>query len=152
MAITFVNTFDPGCTTAYINCLISAENALSSLWSNTVTLNMGFNAQPEGQNGDLASNSFFVVNESYAQLKSALASHEFSSYAQSAVASLPASDPSNGAGFDLPVGYAQMLGFSTGGATNLDTVTLNTSYGWSYGQDVISTVEHEISEGAMGRI
>lgn len=29
---------------------------------------------------------------------------------------------------------------------------LNSSYNWSFGQDVINTVEHEITEGAMGRV
>jgi hypothetical protein len=33
-----------------------------------------------------------------------------------------------------------------------DTVTLNSSYNWNFGQDVTDTVEHEISEGAMGRV
>ncbi len=29
---------------------------------------------------------------------------------------------------------------------------MNTSYNWNYGQDVINTLEHEITEGGMGRI
>ena len=29
---------------------------------------------------------------------------------------------------------------------------MNTSYNWSYGQDVINTVEHELSEGGLGRL
>jgi len=32
------------------------------------------------------------------------------------------------------------------------TVTLNSFYAFSYGQDVINAVEHEITEGAMGRV
>ena len=33
-----------------------------------------------------------------------------------------------------------------------DTITLNTSYKWNYGQDVVNTIVHEISEGAIGRV
>jgi len=42
-----------------------------------------------------------------------------------------------------------MLGLA--GANIAPSITLNTSYGWSSGQDAINTLEHEISE-AMGRI
>ena len=45
-----------------------------------------------------------------------------------------------------------MLGLTSTTRSPDDIVTLNTSYNWSYGQDVINTVEHEISEGGMGRI
>jgi hypothetical protein len=31
-------------------------------------------------------------------------------------------------------------------------VTLNTSYNWSFGQDVVNGVEHELSEGGLGRV
>ena len=45
-----------------------------------------------------------------------------------------------------------MLGLSSYAPSVDDTVTLNTFYNWSYGQDVINAVVHEISEGAMGRV
>ena len=45
-----------------------------------------------------------------------------------------------------------MLGLTPTTQNPDDIVILNTSYNWSYGQDVINTVEHEISEGGMGRI
>ena len=45
-----------------------------------------------------------------------------------------------------------MLGINTSTLSTDDAVTLNTYYGWSYGQDVINGVIHEISEGGMGRI
>jgi serralysin len=150
--ITFNNTYGSGVTPAYQNCILAAEQAIQSLWTapTPITINLDFTGSAQGQNGELASNSFYTVGVSYATLKSALASHENSTYAQQAVAALPTSDPTNGAGFQLPEAYAQMLGLTN---SNLaDTVTLNTSYNWSYGQDVINTLEHEISEGGMGRI
>ena len=45
-----------------------------------------------------------------------------------------------------------MLGINGYTGSPDDAVTLNTYYGWSYGQDVINGVIHEISEGGMGRI
>ena len=104
----------------------------------------------------MASNSFYVDSVSYATLKSALttlASHEpGNTYLQQAVAHLPSSDPSGGAGFQLSLPYARMLGLTSVSESPDDAVSLNTSYNWSYGQDVINTLVHEISEGGLGRI
>src|SRR5262249_3266356 len=105
-----------------------------------------------GRNGILAENSFYVDYVSYSQLKSALAAHATNSYAASAVAALPATDPSAGAGWALPASYAQMLGLASSSPSPEDFITLNTSYYPTFGQDVVGTLEHEISEGAMGRI
>jgi hypothetical protein len=161
--IAFNNTFASGLSQAYINCALAAEQSIASNWSAIapVTLNEAFTAQAEGQSNEpLASNNFYYVKVSYAALKGALdtlavtaiASHEANPYLQQAVANLPASDPSNGAGFDLALPYARMLGFAAQVGVPEDTVTLNTSFGWNYGQDVINTLTHEISEGGMGRI
>jgi hypothetical protein len=109
----------------------------------------------EGQNGFAASNSWpAFVDVTYAQLKNALASHATSSYAAAAVAALPSTDPNPKGGSDwaLPEAYAKMLGLSSSTYSCDDTITLNTSYNWSYGQDVINTIEHEVTEGAMGRV
>ena len=45
-----------------------------------------------------------------------------------------------------------MLGLTSSTESPDDIVTLKDRYNWSYGQDVTNTVEHEISEGGMGRI
>jgi hypothetical protein len=154
--IVFNDTFDTSVTQAYKSCILSAEQAIASEWTNSVTINEEFSAQAEGQNGDLASNNFYVDGVSYATLKSALttlASQEPNdSDLQQAVAHLPTTDPTGGEGFELALPYARMLGLTSASESPDDTVTLNTSYNWSYGQDVINTVEHEISEGGMGRI
>ena len=94
------------------------------------------------------------VHVTYAQLESALASHEFSPYAVAAVDALPSTDPNpaGGADWSLPTAYAWMLGLTNNTPPVDDTVTLNIGYDFSYGQDVINTIEHELSEGAMGRI
>ena len=76
------------------------------------------------------------------------------------MASLPASDPSGGQGFNITVDLAEALGLTS---VNLQqyagTVDLNSSLAYFYNQknpvtgeyDAVSTLEHEISEG-MGRI
>ncbi len=149
----FHNTFGPGVSAAYQSCVLSAEAQLSSQWTNPVTLNLTFDAVSQA-GGFAATNTCSFVNVSYAQLKSALTAHATSTYAQSAIAALPASDPNPAGGTDwaLPEAYARMLGLSSTTPSTDATITLNTYYGWSYGQDVINTLEHEIAEGAMGRI
>jgi hypothetical protein len=156
--ISFNNTFASAISQAFINCALAAEQAIATQWSapNAVTINESFTAQAEGKNGELASNGFYVDTVSYATLKSALttlASHEpGNAYLQQAVAHLPSADPTRGAGFSLALSYARMLGLTTVSNSPDDMVTLNTSYNWSYGQDVTNTLAHEISEGGMGRI
>jgi hypothetical protein len=153
--LVFHNTFESSVTTAYMNNIITAEQTLAGLWTNSVTLNMDFKGAAQGRNGDLATNSWSsFVNVTYAQLKSALTAHNFSSFSAAAIASLPATDPNPASGADwaLPVAYARMLGLTTLTPAIDDTITLNTSYSWSYGPDVVNTLEHEISEGGMGRV
>jgi hypothetical protein len=151
--LVFNNTFDAGVSQAYINCAIAAEQSLEALCTNADTIYVTFTASNEGQNGDLASNSFGIVNVSYSQLTAALASHEHTPVGAAGVAALAGlSDPSGGAGFWLPTSYAVMLGLASPTTANEDTVTLNTSYSWNFGQDVTNTLEHELSEGGLGRV
>jgi hypothetical protein len=160
--ITFNNTFASGASNAFINCALSAEQTIANQWTtpNAVTLNESFTAQAEGQNGELASNGFYYEKFTYSSLLHSLQtlSHNepTNTYLQQVVAHLPASDPSGAAAtvadFAIPLPYARMLGLTTDSMAAEDAVTLNTSYSWSYGQDVVNTLVHEISEGGMGRI
>ena len=156
--ISFNNTFASGVSQAYINCALAAEQTIASQWGspNAVTLNESFTALAEGQNGQLAKNNFFVFGVDYATLVNKLtalkALEPGNIFLQQAVAHLPGSDPSGGVGFELAMPYARMLGLTTTSNSPDDAVTLNTSYNWSYGQDVTNTLIHEISEGGMGRI
>jgi hypothetical protein len=152
--IVFDNTFGAGVSSAYQSAVLSAEAQISSLWTNPITLNLTFDAVAQGANGFLASNSWpAFVYVSYAQLKSALASHATSSYAASAVAALPSTDPNptGGADWALPEAYARMLGLSSYTFSPDAIITVNTSYGLT-GQALINTLEHEVTEGAMGRV
>jgi hypothetical protein len=112
--LVFNNTFGSGVTPAFKSNIITAETDLAALWSNPITLNLDFQGVASGLNGDLASNSFPTVAVTYAQLKGALTSHASNTFAQDAVASLPATDPNTAGGTDwvLPEAYARMLGLS----------------------------------------
>jgi hypothetical protein len=142
--LVFVNTYDASCTTAYENCIVAAEKTLESLFTNSVTVNVTFKEANKGSGFALSNNWPSWVNVSYSQLKSALPASD----------SLPATDPNPAGGKDwaLPEAYARMLGLSASTPSTDDTVTLNTYYGWSFGQDVVNGLEHELSEGVMGRV
>jgi hypothetical protein len=148
--LVFHNTYGVGVSAAYHSAIIAAENFFQSHFTNAVTLNMNFDMKSLGA-GFSASNQFSLVSVSYATLRSALVSHATSSDDVLAANSLPSSDPKSGSGlWFLPVGYAKMLGLSS--ATDLDTVYLNSDFTWQFNQDAVGALEHEISEGAMGRI
>ena len=153
--LVFVNTYAAGDSQQYVNCIVAAEQTLEGLCTNSVTINATFDTVNNGATGDLATNDWgSSVHVTYAQLESALASHEFSPYAVAAIDSLPSTDPNpaGGADWSLPTAYARMLGLTNNTPPADDTVTLNIGYDFSYGQDVINTLEHELSEGAMGRV
>jgi hypothetical protein len=157
--ITFDNAHAASVTQAYYNDIVAAETAIATEWTapSAVTLYEAFGAAAEGQNGTLAGNNPWLDQIPYSYLKSALGvlakQEPNNTYLQQAVANLPQSDPTNGVGFVLPTNYSQMLGLdSLASSFSPDTVTLNTSYSWNYGQDVIDTLEHEITEGGMGRL
>jgi hypothetical protein len=146
-------------TQQYLNAIAAAEQLISANWTTPITLNITFDLQAKGTgpNIDLATNSWpAFVNVSYATLRNTLIAHANNPDAQVAVASLPATDPTvSYAGthvWSLPEAYARMLGLSQQVYTPDDTVVLNSSYNWSYGQDVINSLVHEITEGAMGRV
>ncbi len=149
--ITFNNTFEKGVTAAFKANILTAEQDIATLWTDTITLTFDFVEKAEGKNGNLAGNSFSILGFDYATLKGALqAKSGDSSIALAAYNSLPATDPAGGQIYWLPGGYANFLGLSSSSFT--DTVTLNSSYGWSFGQDVVNTMIHEITEGGMGRV
>ena len=149
--LTFNNTFEASVSNAFKANILTAEQTVANTWTGNVTLNFDFNAQAAGTNNFLATNNFFITGVTYAQLKTALqATSGGSAVALSAFNSLPAADPAGGVTYFLPVGYANFLGLSA--STSTDTTTLNTSYNWNFGQDVVNTMIHEITEGGMGRI
>ncbi len=149
--LVFINYYGAGVTDAYRGAAITAENYLQSHFTNATTVGMDFEFTPLGQNVS-AENSFSSIRVGYSQFTAALAAHETTADAQLAVAGLPVVDPSKGAGFSIPDTEARILGLAAQSNSVDDTVTLNSSLGFSFGQDAVGAIEHEISEGVFGRI
>ena len=112
--IVFNDTFDASVSQTYKSCVLSAEQAIATEWTNSVTINEEFSAQAQGLDGELASNQFYVYGVSYATIKGALvtlaAQEPSNSYLQQAVANLPSTDPTAGSGFELALPYAPDAG------------------------------------------
>ncbi|HZZ69536.1 MAG TPA: NF038122 family metalloprotease [Phenylobacterium sp.] len=146
----FDNTYGPGVTDAYRNAVITAENFLQTHFVNAVTVGVTFDLQPITDG--VANNAFFTYNYSYATVTAALASHATTVADSLAVAALPAADPSHGLGFALTAGQAQALGLmGPTGTPNDDSVVLSSTEPWTFGQDAVGALEHEITEGVFGR-
>jgi hypothetical protein len=67
---------------------------------------------------------------------------------------LPPTDPNpkGGMDFDITVGEARLLGLSPQSLGVDGQILLSSNINWTWGQDAIGTLEHEITEQAMGRI
>ena len=157
--LVFNNAYGSGVSTTFRNEIVAAENYLQTQFTNSTTINVNFDLQSlnPAYSGE---NSFNPILVSYSTFVNALASHATSALQKAAVASLQhLSDPSHGAGFIIPVGEARILGLAGGpsGGTIDDSVVLNSVY-WtssalqSYPSDAEAVIEHEVTEGAMGRI
>jgi hypothetical protein len=146
----FQNTFLSGVTPAFMAAVTAAEHFFQAHFTNSVTLNCSFDLQSLSPSF-AGSNTYDPVNVSYAALKAALELHATTTVGRAAAASLPTVDPSAGRGFAVAVGEARILGLAGAGSGIDDAITLNSSLPWAYGQDAIGVLEHELSEGAMGR-
>jgi Ca2+-binding RTX toxin-like protein len=148
--LVFINSYDPTVTDAYRSAVITAENFLQSHFTNALTVSVDFSYSSLGA-GTSGENNFNEVDVSYATLASALRSHATTSDDFAAVNGLPATDPSNGVGFAIPEAQAVMLGLAAQSNDVDDSVTLNSSLGFTFGQDAVGVIEHEITEGVFGR-
>jgi hypothetical protein len=106
------------------------------------------------------SNTNLIGTYTYSQIKSALTADAKSSDDATAVANLPASDPTTGGEWWVPTAEAKALGLIGASGTATDgTFTFGTGFNYSYDQnnravtgdyDFIGVAEHEITE-IMGR-
>ncbi len=149
--IVFNNSYDEGVTAQVRASIIAAENYLQAHFTDTAVLNVSFNYDHLGPD-EVASNSFIAYHVSYADLVTAMTAHATTIDDRLAVASLPLNDPSNGVGFTVASGEAQVLGLH-GPSGQIDvTVNVNADQPWTFGSDLIGAVEHELSEGGFGRV
>ena len=148
--LTFINSYSDTVTDAYRSAVISAEHELQSHFTNQVTVSVDFAYSSLGA-GVSGQNSFGTTSVSYASFSAALRGHATSGDDLVAVNGLPFTDPSGGAGFAIPTSEARILGLAIQKNTIDDTVTLNSSLNFSFGQDAIGVIEHEVTEGVFGR-
>jgi Ca2+-binding RTX toxin-like protein len=149
--LVFINSYDDSVSGAYRTAIINAEHELQDHFTNAVTVNVSFTLAPLSGNA-AAQNTFTILKVSYADFAAALRAHAVSADDQLAVNGLPASDPSNGVGFEVTEPQAVILGLFAQSNDSEVTVTLNSDLPWTFGQDAVGALEHEITEGAFGRI
>jgi Ca2+-binding RTX toxin-like protein len=149
--LVFVNYYDSTVSTAYRNAIITAEHELQSHFTNPTTINVSFDLTALAAD-TAARNGYATIPVSYATLTSALRSHATSSDDQLAVNGLPAADPSGGVGWSVTTAQARILGLAS--QTNADDihVSLNSNLPWTFGQDAVGAIEHEVTEGGFGRV
>ncbi|MEO8925975.1 MAG: NF038122 family metalloprotease [Caulobacteraceae bacterium] len=148
--LVFVNTYTSAVSGAYRNAVIAAETFYQAHFTNAVTINVNFDFKPLSDQFS-AYNTYPIVQVSYDQLRAALQAHAATINQVLAANGLPAADPSNGQGFSLADGEAQILGLAGPSGQIDDNIVLNSNLSWTFGQDAIGEIEHELSEGGLGR-
>jgi hypothetical protein len=151
--LVFHNSYGSNVNPTFRTTIIAAENFLQTHFTDAVTITVSFDAQPLAPNIAGENDGSSIHNVSYATLAAALQAHATSADDLAAVAGLPATDPSGGVGFDVPIAMARILGLAGAGNGSLDQeITLNSSLGYTYGADALGVLEHEITELSMGRV
>jgi Ca2+-binding RTX toxin-like protein len=148
--LVFINYYDSTVTAPYRSAIIAAENFLQAHFTNQVTVNIQFGLQDLGANF-AAQNSFDLVNVNYGRLVNVLETHATTADDQTATAGLPLLDPSNGVGWAVPIAQAVILGLTPQTNASNDRVVLNSSLNFTFGQDAVGVLLHEITEGVFGR-
>jgi autotransporter passenger strand-loop-strand repeat protein len=156
----FVNTYAQGVSSAYEDAIVAAENFYQAHIANTDTLNFTYNSVTSS-GSFVATNNFYYDSVDFQTLLSALQRHAVSPEQQAAVAAITrqsavfADDL-----FRVPEDLAVMLGLPGASSDTSVTVDLNMRLDFFYDQadpaagehDAVAAIEHEISEGGLGRI
>jgi Ca2+-binding RTX toxin-like protein len=151
----FENTYDASVTDGYRAAIITAENYLQAHFSDAVTIHADFDMEAFDSTTFIATNSGYgFLNVPFAQFTNALQSHATTADDTLAVNGLPTFDPSGGAKFFVPTAEARALGlFPLAPQPPFDVqVDLNSLATWSFGQEAVGAIIHELTEGAFGRI
>ncbi|MCP1845518.1 hypothetical protein ACVIHI_009016 [Bradyrhizobium sp. USDA 4524] len=155
--LVFVNTWGSGASAQFENIVIGAEQYLSQLFPNACTVHCTFDLQ--SLNPAYSGENFYNrVHVSYASFVSALQQHAQTATGRSAAAALAKlADPTSGAGLNVSIGEARILGLASAGSSTDDTIYLNDAY-WtasalqSSPNDAKAVILHELTEGIMGRV
>jgi Ca2+-binding RTX toxin-like protein len=149
--LVFINYYGDTVTDAFRSAILGAEHQLQSLFVDATTVGVHFDLRDLGSSFS-AQNSFSAITVSYDAFVAALRAHAVSADDLTAVAGLPALDPSGGVGFHIPTAEARILGLATQTNSSDISVALNSRLPFTFGQDAIGALEHEITEGVFGRV
>jgi hypothetical protein len=149
--LVFQNYYGASVTDAFRSAILTAEHDFQSHFTDSVTVVMSFDLQTLDP-AFSAENTYNIVQVSYDTLVSALRAHATTADDLTAVSGLPVADPSHGHGFSLSAPEARVLGLAQPSFSIDDAVVLNKLAGFTFGQDAVAAIEHEMSEGVFGRI
>lgn len=160
-SVTALQTSNPQLYAQYTAAIQTAVNYFQSVITTPITVNISFGWGEVGGKPvtALGASSFSAINITYAQLLAAAKATLTTSPVQvAALATLPATDPTNGATFSVAIADATALGLNTDNTPASGAVGLSSSTTWAWTQnnippgasDAIGTIEHEISE-VLGR-
>ena len=159
-------TYNPALYADFTGAVQAAVQYFESTFTNPITVNINFGwGEVDGSAitpGAVGESSSFLFGVNYTTLHNALqADATKSAVRQAAAASLPVSDPTNGALFAISTAEAAVLGLyvgppaEIGGSVGLDN-SAQTAWSWNQAAvapntfDAVGALEHEISE-ILGR-
>ena len=142
--LTSIAYYDASVTDAYRSAIITAEHELQSHFTNQTTIGVTFDLKSLA-NTSAAANAFSLTPISYTALANALRAHAVSADDLLAVNGLPAADPSGGVGFSITPTQARILSPAAQTNSDDDHVSLNSNLPWSFDQDAVAAIEHEIT-------
>lgn len=154
-----VSSAPAGFTTAVAAAVAFYEHAFKDNISVNITVGWDETNGTPIPAGQVAHSLTFVNFYTYAQVQSALATHETSPDDVTGVNLLPASDPANGGRYDVSLAEARALGLSTSTGNPDGYIGLSSAYTYTFdpnnrsvsgSHDAIGAIEHEISE-VLGR-
>jgi autotransporter passenger strand-loop-strand repeat protein len=154
----FVNTLSTTVGQGYENAIVTAEAFYQSQIASTATLDFTFDMS-SGVGAGV--NSYTPVNASFSQLQAALANAATSADDRAAVAALASlAGEFGGQTFQVAEPLALLLGLPGASSGASDTTELDSTLNYFYSQanpvpgafDAVAVLEHEISEGGLGRI
>lgn len=154
-----VNSAPGGFKTAFQNAIGFFQSTYSDPISISIGVGWGEVGGSAVASGALGESETYLASSNYSQVRNALASDHKSAADATAVASLPAADPTGGKPELLATAEAKALGLRSGGGTD-GFVGFDASAPWTFNTgnravsgafDFIGVAEHEISE-VMGRM
>ena len=143
-SVTSLMTSNPTLYADYTGAIATAVQFYESEITNpvTITLDLGW-GEVHGssiQSGAVGESAYQQGIFTYAQIYNALkATDKTSSVQLAAVASLPSTDPTNGASFRVSTAEEEALGIASANAGSLGWIGLDSSSSWSWSQSSIAS-------------